>query len=55
MNDCKYYEILWDSVFVQVDERDGIPIEEETYIMLGEACHLKETYDFDCSTCKEKG
>ena len=56
MNDCKYYELLMESFTAQVGEDEyGYPIGEQEWYPVGEVCHLKKTYDFDCDTCKEKG
>jgi hypothetical protein len=56
MSDCKYYELLMESFTAQVGEDEyGYPIGEQEWYPVGEACHLKKTYDFDCDTCKEKG
>jgi len=48
---CKYYEAIVETGYVGVYP-DGTPIEGQE--LVGEICHKKNTYDFDCNNCAVK-
>lgn len=50
--DCIYYELLTEveyRVCGETPEGDLIPCAEE--VPIGEACHKKKEYDFECKRC----